>query len=124
MDARFTSTIDSSELFQDNYLYRSFVGALLYVVVCARTDIAVSASILGRKVCEPTSIDWTAAKRVLRFLKATKDVRLVFGDSTEGLVGNSDADWTGDLATRRSTSGYVFKYAEEQGHGQAECNIV
>ncbi|XP_065082634.1 uncharacterized protein LOC135705012 [Ochlerotatus camptorhynchus] len=111
MDTGFSSTIDSSAPFPDNTEYRSLIGVLLYIAVCARPDVAVSASILGRKVCAPTVADWTAAKRVLRFLKATKHVRLEFNNNTEGLVGYSNADWVGDISTRRSTSGYVFLYA-------------
>lgn len=111
MDTGFASTVDSSTPFHDNTEYRSLVGALLYIAVCARPDVAVSAAILGRKVCAPTTADWTAAKRVLRFLKATKDMRLEFYNNSDSLIGYSDADWAGDISTRRSTTGYVFMYA-------------
>lgn len=110
MDTGFVSTKDSSPPFENNTVYRSLVGALLYVAVCARPDIAVSASILGRKVCSPTEADWTAAKRVLRYLKCTKSARIQYSSDAD-LIGYSDADWAGDPNTRRSTTGYVFLYA-------------
>ena len=34
------------------------------------------------------------------------------------LVGNADADWSGDLDDRKSTTGYYFKF---QGNGAAIC---
>ncbi|XP_053691192.1 uncharacterized protein LOC128739719 [Sabethes cyaneus] len=92
-------------------MYRSLVGALLYVSVCARPDIAASATILGRKVSCPTEADWVAAKRVVRYLLGTKHWNLSYGDPNENLLGYSDADWAGDIKTRKSTSGYVFKHA-------------
>lgn len=110
MDTGFVSTKDSSPPFENNTVYRSLVGALLYVAVCARPDIAVSASILGRKVCSPTEADWTAAKRVLRYLKCTKSARIQYSSDAD-LIGYSDADWARDPNTRRSTTGYVFLYA-------------
>ncbi|XP_058456542.1 uncharacterized protein LOC131433938 [Malaya genurostris] len=94
-----------------NTQYRSLVGALLYIAVCARPDIAASVSILGRSVCAPTNADWVAAKRVVRYLKGTKDWQLRYGDPDGKLVGYSDADWAGDLKTRKSTNGTVFMYA-------------
>ncbi|XP_055643493.1 uncharacterized protein LOC129779806 [Toxorhynchites rutilus septentrionalis] len=72
---------------------------------------AVSASILGRKVCAPTENDWLAAKRVLRYLKSTKGAKLLYKNDTERLLGFSDANWAGNSSTRRSTTGYVFLYA-------------
>ena len=36
-------------------------------------------------------------------------VKKAWGDGNE-LMGFSDADWAGDVNTRRSTSGYVFRY--------------
>ncbi|XP_055522385.1 uncharacterized protein LOC129716575 [Wyeomyia smithii] len=110
MDTGYTSSIDTSSPFPDNTAYRSLVGALLYVSVSARPDIAVSASILGRKVCAPTENDWVAAKRVLRYLKSTKGAKLQYTNN-QGLYGFSDADWAGDSSTRRSTTGYAFLYS-------------
>lgn len=110
MDTGFVSTVDNSAPFCNNSAYRSLVGALLYVAVCARPDVTVSASILGRKVCAPTENDWNAAKRVLRYLISTKGARLEY-NSDAGLIGFSDADWAGDVMTRRSTTGFAFLYA-------------
>lgn len=110
MDAGYTRAGNDSKPFTDITLYRSLVGALLYVAVNARPDVAVSVSLLGRKASAPTDQDWKAAKRIVRYLKGTKDMRLKFGPGDGGwnLVGYSDADWAGDLASRRSTTGYVF----------------
>lgn len=97
--------------FEDTTQYRSLLGALLYVAVTARPDVAVSVSILGRRVSAPTDTDWKAAKRVVKYLKGTKNMQLVFGLG-EGwkLIGYSDADWAGDQESRRSTTGFVFLF--------------
>ena len=110
MDTGYTKTEDKSPALSDITAYRSLVGALLYIAVCARPDIAACVSILGRKVSAPTEVDWVAAKRVVRYLKTTKDWKLKFGTS-DGLIGYSDADWAGDIETRKSTTGFVFHYA-------------
>jgi hypothetical protein len=48
-------------------------------------------------------------KRILRYLKGTKDYRLRLGGTTEvSLTGYCDADWAGDVDERKSTTGYVF----------------
>ncbi|XP_058840902.1 uncharacterized protein LOC131696374 [Topomyia yanbarensis] len=109
MDTGYTRSENNGAPFGDTTLYRSLVGALLYVAVNGRPDIAASVSLLGRKVSAPTEMDWTAAKRVVRYLKCTKELKLTFsaGDGW-ALVGYSDADWAGDHATRRSTTGYIF----------------
>ena len=57
----------------------------------------------------PNKVHWVAAKRVLRYVKGTLDLGLKFERSNKfELVGYSDADWAGDVDTRKSTSGYVF----------------
>ena len=51
----------------------------------------------------------TALKRVLRYLKGTQDLALTYTrGTTPALVAFSDADWAGDMETRKSTSGNVF----------------
>lgn len=110
MEAGFVKVEDTTEALPDGSKYRSLVGVLLYIAVCARPDIAVSAAILGRKVEAPTQADYVAAKRVVRYLKATRDWRLVYSKAGGGLIGYTDADWAGDVSTRKSTSGYAFCY--------------
>ena len=59
----------------------------------------------------PSKDHWIGVKRVLRYLKGTLKYGLKFtahGEEPE-LFGYSDADWAGDVDTRRSTSGYVFQ---------------
>ena len=60
----------------------------------------------------PSTDHWMGVKRVLRYLKGTLRYGLKFSISEQQpeLVGYSDADWAGDVDTRRSTSGYVFQY--------------
>lgn len=111
METGYVKEEDRSNVFSDSTAYRSLVGALLYISVCARPDIAVSASILGRKVSAPTEADWVAAKRVLRYLKATKGWQLQYNNAGDDLVGFSDADWAGDIRSRKSTTGFVYLYA-------------
>lgn len=87
---------------------KATVGALLYIAVHARPDIAACTSILGRRVCDPFDADWTAAKRVVRYLLGTIGWKLQYTGAAGELTGYTDADWAGDQQTRRSTTGYCF----------------
>jgi hypothetical protein len=50
---------------------------------------------------------WTAAKRILRYVKHTMAVGLTFLKSNSTLVSAfSDADWAGCVDHRRSTGGF------------------
>ena len=59
---------------------------------------------------QPTTVHWGAALGVLRYLAGTADHGVFFGEDKVhcGLAGYCDADYAGDLDTRRSPSGYVF----------------
>ncbi len=87
--------------------YMSLVGSLLYLAVCTRPDIAQSVGVLSKYMAAPTTVHWQAAKGVLRYVAGTLDYGLTFGKG-DGLIGYCDADYAGDLDTRRSTTGYVF----------------
>jgi hypothetical protein len=60
---------------------------------------------------KPTAAHWNAAKVVLRYLIGTAQFGITYGGSDFSLVGYCDADYAGDLATRRSTSGFAFVIA-------------
>eukprot|EP00873_Tetraselmis_striata_P044094 jgi/Tetstr1/464358/TSEL_009152.t1 len=90
--------------------YQALVGSLLYAMVATRPDIAEAVSKLCRVMAKPKERHWQAAKRVLRYLKGTKTLGLTFsGGKPDGLLhGYCDADWAGDVVSRRSTTGFVF----------------
>ncbi|GBP82130.1 Retrovirus-related Pol polyprotein from transposon RE1; Endonuclease RE1 [Eumeta japonica] len=52
----------------DNRFYREVIGALMYLVVGTRPDIANTVSRLAQFVNEPCQQDWLAVKRILRYL--------------------------------------------------------
>lgn len=91
----------------DQNLYQSIVGSLLYAAVSTRPDIAEAVGVLCKFNSCPTEIHMTAAKRVLRYLKGTMDLGLVFAKVGEPMVGYTDADYAND-DDRHSKSGVVF----------------
>ena len=89
--------------------YAQLIGSLMYAMLGTRPDLAYPVSFLSQFLINPGKCHWSAAKRVLRFLKFTLEYRLTYSASgNHDIVGYSDSDWGGDLASRKSTSGYVF----------------
>ncbi|KAJ9554358.1 hypothetical protein OSB04_018403 [Centaurea solstitialis] len=89
--------------------YASAVASLMYAQVCTRPDITFIVGVLGRYLSNPGMDHWRAAKRVMRYLKKTRDYMLTYrkSDSLE-IIGYSDSDFGGCQDTGRSTSGYVY----------------
>ncbi len=72
--------------------YAQLVGSLMYATVGTRLDIAFVVPMLSRFMSDPAGIHWEAAKRVLHYLKGTRDYRLTYGPSKDGLSRYTDAD--------------------------------
>jgi hypothetical protein len=89
--------------------YRSAVGSLIYLVTGTRPDIAVAVGEVAKYSNNPGKQHWMAVKRILRYLKETINFGINCDPKSIDLEGYSDADWAGDLDTRRSTTGYLFK---------------
>ncbi|KAM1208794.1 hypothetical protein ACFX2J_014409 [Malus domestica] len=81
----------------------------MYAMICARPDIAYAMSITSRYQSNPGSKHWAAVKTVLKYLRRTKDMFLVYGGATELRVeAYIDTDFQSDVDDRSSNSGYVF----------------
>lgn len=100
---------EDSEL--STYPYRELIGSLMYLAVATRPDIAHAVGVVSRYLEKPTVVHEKAAKRILRYIKGTINFGISFPSSNNRkLTGFSDADYAGDMDTRRSTSGFVFLY--------------
>lgn len=110
MDPGYIKNETNAQPLPDNILYQKLIGCLLFISTKTRPDIAVSISILASKVTHPTELDWVEAKRILRYLKGTINLKLKLGnlDENQNLLGYCDADWAGS-SDRKSISGYLFQ---------------
>ena len=81
------------------------------MTTATRPDLASAVSILSKYMSKPSKEHWQGVKRILRYIKGTINYGLIFkAEDNKGiLAGYSDADWAGDIDTRRSTSGYIFQ---------------
>jgi Reverse transcriptase (RNA-dependent DNA polymerase) len=89
--------------------YRSLVGSLMYIARGTRPDIAHAVSRLASYLDCYRPEHWNAAVRVVRYLKGTRDLRLVLGGQGPlRLVGYSDSDYANCPDSSRSVSGHCF----------------
>nr|GEW66143.1 retrotransposon protein, putative, Ty1-copia subclass [Tanacetum cinerariifolium] len=61
-----------------NVPYASVVGSIMYAVRCSRPDVAFAQNITSRFQQNPGESHWTAMKIILKYLKNTKDMFLVY----------------------------------------------
>ncbi|CAI7786607.1 unnamed protein product [Closterium sp. NIES-53] len=91
--------------------YAELVGLLMYAMMCTRPDLAYPISVLARFVGtgRHTTEHWQAAKRVLRYLRGTKDYVLTLGGPSPPLLsGFSESSYVDSQPDRRSSQGYGF----------------
>jgi hypothetical protein len=97
-----------SELLKSNEEYRKLIGLLLNVSTNTRPDIAASVAILSKRVEKPRVNDLNEVRRVIRYLKGTRNLKLALHSNKENknLFAFSDANWAEDPSDRKSNSGY------------------
>ena len=94
--------------------YMNTVGALMYLAVGTRPDIAYTIRKLAQFNSNPGRRHWQAVKHVFRYLKGTMDLKLTYRADEDSNTSHlfttySDSDHGACLDTRKSISGYVVK---------------
>ncbi|KAK8679994.1 hypothetical protein V6N13_108949 [Hibiscus sabdariffa] len=89
--------------------YASAIGSIMYAMICTRPDLSYALSMTSRYQANPGEGHWTAVKNILKYLRRTKDVFLVYGGEEElRIKGYTDASFQTDKDDSRSQSGFVF----------------
>ena len=89
-------------------LYALAVRSIMYAMLCTRPDVAYALGIVSRFQADPGEDHWKAVKNILKYLRGTKDIFLVYGGSDLKLESYSDSSFQSDPDDSKSTSGYVF----------------
>lgn len=83
-----------------NVPYQKLIGSLMYLAVLTRPDIAYAVSYLSQfNTCYNMNC-YNYAKRVLRYLKFTKNYCLKYSNDSLNLQGFVDSDWASDTLDR------------------------
>src|SRR5687767_3050202 len=93
-----------------NYL-QQIVGSLMYLMLGTWPDLAAVVGIVSQFAANPTETHLHTTKHILKYVKGTADLKLIYGDKENelSLEGFSDSNWGNDKNMRRSVSSYIFK---------------
>ena len=99
---------DVGELLEDETMYPKLVGSLIYLAL-TRPNIAYAIGVVSQFIQNPRKPHLEAVRRILRYVKGTSDFGILYEKGVScKVVGFCDANYAGDISTRRSTTGYVF----------------
>nr|GEW13976.1 retrotransposon protein, putative, Ty1-copia subclass [Tanacetum cinerariifolium] len=85
--------------------------SIMYAVRCTRPNVAFAQNVSSRFQHNPGDLHWTNVKNILKYLKNTKDMFLVYrGDLKRELRVScyTDAGYLTDADDLKSQTGYVF----------------
>lgn len=98
--------------------YQRLISKLMYLACGTRPDIAFAVGQLGEHNADPKKGHLQATKRVVRYLKRTMQMGLVFGREVKGylprnpllygLIGCINYNFAGDSEDRKSVMKYCF----------------
>jgi hypothetical protein len=66
--------------------YASAIGSIMYVMLCTRLDVSYALSVTSRYQANQGFEYWNAAKNILKYLRRTKDMFLIYGGDSELMV--------------------------------------
>ena len=89
--------------------YASVIGSIMHFsMLCTRLNVAHALSVTSRYQADPSEDHWKAVKCILKYLRRTKDLFLVYGGSDLKLQGYTDSSFQSDKDDNKSMLGFVF----------------
>jgi hypothetical protein len=89
--------------------YASIIGSIMYAMLCTRPNVSYALSATNRYHSNYGKAHWTFVKNILKYLRRTKEVLLVFGGEEELVVkGYNNASFGTNADDSKSQSSFVF----------------
>ena len=89
--------------------YAFAIGSIMDAMICIRPDFLYSISMTSHYQANPSESHWTTTKNILKYLRTTKDMFLVYGNKYElSIKGYMDTTFQTDIYNSRSQSSFVF----------------
>ena len=82
--------------------YSTTIGSIMYAMLCTRPDVSYALSVTSRYQSDPRIGHWVVVKNILKYLRRTKDVFLIYGDGDLIVEGYSDASFQSDRDDSKS----------------------
>ncbi|GKF00499.1 hypothetical protein Tco_0023849 [Tanacetum coccineum] len=105
-----------------NVPYASALGSIMYAVRCTRPDVAFAQNITSRFQHNLGDLHWTNVKNILKYLRNTKDMFLVYEDADDlksqtryvFILNGGVVDWKSAkqsiFATSSTEAGYITAF--------------
>ena len=104
-----TTHLEFEKEYMSHVAYASVVGSLMYAMVCTKPDLTQAISVVSRYMGNHRKEHWQVVKCILRYLKGTTNIGLVYHRSMSyALAGYSYSNYATDLDARRYVTGYAF----------------
>jgi len=95
--------------------YQQLMGSFIWLLKTRNIDLGFTVNFFSRCLCCATESHYNILRnRPLRYLKGTIEDGIIFkaGDGDWKLTAYSDSDFSGDLKTAKSTTGYLLTLGE------------
>ena len=77
-------------------------------MMCTKPDVSYALSVTSKFEANPGESLWKEVKNILKYLRRTKDLFLIYGGAELQVRGFTDASFQSDKDDCKSQSGYVF----------------
>ncbi|KAL0416508.1 UNVERIFIED_CONTAM: Retrovirus-related Pol polyprotein from transposon RE2, partial [Sesamum latifolium] len=108
-DMREASYILGIKTYRDRFRRMLGLTQSSYIEKCTKPDVAYALSVTSRYQACAGVARWGAVKSILKYLKRTKDMFLIYSGGELILEGYNDASFQSDDDDAKSQSGFVFK---------------
>jgi hypothetical protein len=89
--------------------YASTVGFIMYAMLCTRPYVSYALSMTSRYQKNSGEDHWTAVKNILKYLRRTKDLILIYdGEEHLTVTGYRDASFQTVRDDSKSQTGYMY----------------